>query len=146
MNTDHLQQCADAGAKAAISHLKENLEDSEQMYLHEHIDGDARLAFARAAISTYLKLNPVWVRAGERMPTSDDADDNECVATMFRDKEESLFGYEDIGLLDSECLWTSIKHLPPPPDPFEDWMAKQPDDVRAADKELVKKIYNSIKA
>ncbi len=107
-------------------------------------DNDARLAFARAAISTYLKLNPVWVRASERMPTPEDADKNERVAAWS--KADGFYSH-NISFIEADpaILWTSIKHLPPPPDPFEDWLASQPDDVRAADKELVKRIYNSIK-
>jgi hypothetical protein len=126
MNPEHLQQCADAGYKECDEHLSEA----------------ARLAFAQAAISTYLKLNPVWVRASERMPTREDAD-KEGTVGMWSDY--TGFSYCRFCEVQPQYFWTSIKHLPPPSDPFEDWLAKQPDDVRAADKELVKKIYNSIK-
>jgi hypothetical protein len=122
------EQCAKAGEKASKALMG---------------PGDC-LDFARAAIETYLKLNPFWVKASDRMPTAEDADDEGCVATMFRDKEESIFGYEYIGLLDSECLWTSIKHLPPPPDPFTEWYAKQPGHITSLPKETVKEIYQSL--
>lgn len=128
MNTKHLQQCADAGYKEC----------------DEHLSKAARLAFAQAAISTYLKLNPVWVRASERLPTPEDTDKDGCVAVW--DKTDGFYSHER-GFIDADpaIFWTSIKHLPPPPDLFEEWLAKQPDDVRSANKELVRKIYNSIK-
>ena len=126
MKPEHLQQCADAGYEAA----QVLMSDSE------------RLAFAQTAISTYLKLNPVWVKASERMPTREDADQHRTI-TVWSD--EVGFAYCRLHEIQPHHLWTSIKHLPPPPDPFEDWLAKQPDDVRSADKELVRKIYNSIK-
>ena len=75
MNTEHLQQCADAGALGALPFMcGSQLELWDAMpTFNDH--NNARLAFAQAAISTYLKLNPVWVKASERMPTMDDADD-----------------------------------------------------------------------
>lgn len=149
MNTDQLHQCADAGAKAADDIAYKNLNGDEWICVHStntHYDeySPAREAFARAAIETYLKLNPVWVRASERLPIPEDADQDGCVVAW--DKTYGFYSHE-IGFIeaDSAIFWTSIKHLPPPPDPFEEWLAQQPDDVRAADKELVKKIYNSIK-
>lgn len=126
MNTEHLQQCADAGYEECCEWMEPN----------------NRLAFAKATISTYLKLNPVWVKASERMPTREDADEMEYVAVF---DYENGFDLIKFNFKNPELFWTSIKHLPPPPDPFEDWLAKQPDDVRAVDKELVRKIYNSIK-
>ena len=124
MKTEHLQQCADAGYEECCEFMEPN----------------NRLAFAKATISTYLKLNPVWVKASERMPTREDADEMEYVAVF---DYESGFDLIKFNFKNPELFWTSIKHLPPPP--FEDWLAKQPDDVRAVDKELVRKIYNSIK-
>jgi hypothetical protein len=128
MNIDHLQQCAEAGYEAIFPSV---------LMMEE------RLAFARAAISTYLKLNPVWVKASERMPTEEDADQHQGVVTFV--PMEGFGVYNIATFAPGKYYWTSIKHLPPPPDPFEDWLAQQPDDVRAADKELVKKIYNLIK-
>ena len=132
MNTEHMQQCADAGYAAYSQDLLNN--------------GNAGItpcvAFAQAAISTYLKLNPVWVRASERMPTREDADRGGWVATCDNDSHFSIDQWNVVG---GKQLWCGLKGLPPPPDPFEDWFAKQPDDVRAADKKLVRKIYNSIK-
>jgi hypothetical protein len=125
MNTEHLQQCADAGYKECDEHLSEA----------------ARLAFAQSAISTYLKLNPFWVKASERMPTKKDTDKEGMVCVW---SDFTGFTYRRPNNILSSQYWTSIKHIPPP-DPFEDWLAQQPDDVRAADKELVRKIYNSIK-
>ena len=127
MNTDHLQQCADAGYEAIFPSV---------------LTSEERLAFARAAISTYLKLNPVWVGADEKMPAREDADKEGFVFVWSNEEGGGVMFYENLG---PNIYWTSIKHLPPPPDPFEDWLAQQPDDVRAADKELVKKIYNLIK-
>lgn len=126
MNTDHLQQCADAGYKECDRHLSEA----------------ARLAFAKAAISTYLKLNPVWVRASDRMPTREDSDKGGWVVAFDADGGFDIEQWDNVQL---HQLWCGLKGLPPPPDPFEDWLAKQSDDVRSANKELVRKIYNSIK-
>ena len=128
----NLQQCADAGYQAYSKSIGDVSDGAPTPCV----------AFARAAIETYLKLNPVWVRASERMPTEEDADSGGWVWVYALDLGVEFARWQD---LEPHYLWTSIKHLPPPPDPFEDWLAKQPDDVREADKELVRKIFNSIK-
>lgn len=97
MNTEHLQQCADAGYEECCEFMEPN----------------NRLAFAKATISTYLKLNPVWVKASERMPTREDADEMEYVAVF---DYESGFDLIKFNFKNLELFWTSIKHLPPPPD------------------------------
>lgn len=140
MNTEHLQQCADAGAYEA-KELTALMAVAPISDAYGH-DNDARIAFAQAAISTYIKLNPVWVRASERMPTREDADRGEWVVAFDAD---GGFDIEQWDNIQPYQLWCGLKGLPPPPDPFEDWLAQQPDDVRSADKELVRKIYNSIK-
>ena len=132
MNTDHLQQCADSGYDAY----------SNSTFGNSGADVAPYVAFAKAAISTYLKLNPVWVSASDRLPTMEDAD-KEGTVGVWSDYEG--FSYCRLNEVQPQYFWTSIKHLPPPPDPFEAWLAKQPDDVRSANKELVRKIYNSIK-
>ena len=101
---------------------------------------EARAAFARAAIETYLKLNPFWVKASDRMPTAEDADGQGEVGIFTVGGFGSCF----IGSLMPSDYWTSIKHLPPPPDPFTEWYAKQPSHITSLPKETVKEIYQSL--
>lgn len=123
------EQCAEAAYEACYR--------ASCDFLEPHI----RIAFARAAIETYLKLNPFWVKASDRMPTEEDADPYECVATYSHIAGFDLTRLDDLTPLD---YWTSIKHLPPPPDPFTEWYAKQPSHITSLPKETVKEIYQSL--
>jgi len=102
---------------------------------------EARAAFARAAIETYLKLNPFWVKASDRMPTAEDAESGEYLWIHDPLDGVDIAKYRDVK---RHQLWTSIKHLPPPPDPFTEWYAKQPSHITSLPKETVKEIYQSL--
>ena len=128
------EQCADAGHDALL----------EATTLDITLTSSERIAFARAAIETYLKLNPVWVKASDRMPNEEDADKTKNVAVLL-DGEE--FYYADFRKIHPDHYWSSIKHLPPlppPPDPFTEWYAKQPNHITSLPKETVKDIYQSL--
>jgi len=103
---------------------------------------DRLVVFTQAVIDTYLKLNPVWVSAADRIPTEEDVDRGGYVPVF---SEASGFDYANGAFVKPHHYWCSIKTLPKPPDQFDQWYSSQPDEVRSLPKETVRTIYNSPK-
>jgi hypothetical protein len=131
MNMQSLPDCASAGAEAAYDHLRGRQADAAMMYVGSRSNAhgkDAILAFAEAAIRTYLKLNPFWVSTKDRLPTAEDANILGEVAVYTGNI--GGFNCRRPGEMRDVLYWTSAKHLPVTEDPFDKWLEKQPADIK----------------